>query len=480
MNPQLSTLINTQYKAPSTKTLKLSLDSLGVLKETVATPLGGLRTITASKSFEWLSNDLIITDTLKSIFTPETKEDNATEGRTKKKEIFGLSHGKKFGLILTDLIQNTKTKNIEMDIDEDLKKIESDLLSPFTENNEIKLGQDVYLDVLTKFKKQLDNIKLGINEEISDIQNPQNDNNLYRSPSDEAIEKADNARLKVLSDVFGGKEDKDRKKNYIDDRFDKMPKSMQNLIKAIDLSYIELSSFSGKSKKDYINGWLKTAENLMAEEDYFRAQKIYHSILIVKPGHPLARVGIIHAQLGSGMVRSAVYNLRKLFVDHPELLKIKYKGSVIPTDQRMKEVRVNLEKLVKISRTNDAAIALAYIAFQGNSPKLISYALDIAQTQNPKDTLVFLLRKLWVEGDELKIKSKPKKVIAKPVVLIKEPVRQIAAPKSNPQKIKSKPVKPKSKDVPQKTIASKTTKPIKKKQKSNLEFLGGALDKKNI
>lgn len=469
-NPQSSTLLNAPISTPTSSTLQFILDKSGAVKETVASPLGGLRTISPYNNFKWLSNDLEVTNRIKNIFEHDDKKDVTDDVRSKN--TLGLSHGKNFGIELTKFIQGNDSTESQKKIKTKIDKIEFDLFAPSLNSEKVKPGDDVYVDVLSKFKKQLDDIKSGGNKSLEDIQISQNDETLHTPPSKEAIEKVVDIRQKILNELLGADNQIENFTDPLENKFNAIPEPMKNLIKAIDLTDIKLSTFSGKSKSNYINQWLKKAETLIAEEDYFRAQKVYHSILTVKPGHPLARVGIIHAQLGSGMVRSAVFNLRKLFVDHPELLKARYTGNVIPTKERMKEIRVKLEKIVKYAKSNDAAIALAYIAFQGNSPKLTKFALDIAQSQNPNDTLVLLLRKLWIK-EASAIKAVPKvKANALPTPETKPELKinlQIK-PLLKPQHSKKIEVKTK------KHTKKITPKLIKKKQQSNLELLGGSLD----
>ena len=409
-----STLIRKSQLARITaNTINFYADSQGTIKETIASPLVGVRSITAYKTFKWLSDDLNVNKQLNSYINKKEKDKQIN------KRVY--SHGKIFGLELTKMISEKNiSKENKKKLEQSISNIEKQLLQPISKYKTDQKNKDVYVDILSEFKEKLDNYQ---KQKKQNTQEQPESKSIYQQPSPQQRYKAKQDKILNSKSAYGLK----KTEKYIDPlekNFSHLPLAMKNFINALDNTHIKISKFSTKKSNALINQWFQKAEKYMLNQEYFRSQKIYQSILNIKPGHPLARVGLINAQFGAGLIKSATRNLRELLVDHPELITVKYSGQVIPSPRRMRQIKNNIEKQIKNNKSNATAIALAYIAYQGNAPKLTQYALDIAQTKNPKDTLVSLLQRLWIQNKKIENKKKPKKIIK-------------TKPKANPKKMQS-------------------------------------------
>ena len=129
---------------------------------------------------------------------------------------------------------------------------------------------------------------------------------------------------------------------------------------------------------------------------YFDAETQFRRALQASPGQPLASVGLIHAQLGAGLLRSAGMNLRELLEKHPELISARYDARLLPDRERLEAVRKDLEAMARGSAQSDAGLLLAYLGHQLSQSELVQYGLDLEQVSNVRDPLVLLLRRAWL------------------------------------------------------------------------------------
>lgn len=193
------------------------------------------------------------------------------------------------------------------------------------------------------------------------------------------------AKLKTQVDDEQGEEDKQRQV------------ALDRLMNVLDYDMPGVKTFAGNGKTR-INELLRSAEQHLAMGRHFDAEEDYQFVLIGMPGHPMARVGVIHSQLGAGMLRSASVNLRGLFERHPEMIATRYDAKTLPTADRLVWARQQIEKMIRKSEHDDPALLLAYLGYQTHQDELVTYGLDLAQARNPLDPLNVLLRRIWLES----------------------------------------------------------------------------------
>lgn len=142
----------------------------------------------------------------------------------------------------------------------------------------------------------------------------------------------------------------------------------------------------------------KKAEADMAAGKFLNAERTYRQIRIDAPENPLGQSGLIHAQLGAGMVRSAAYNLRGLFESHPELIGTRYGENLLPSAERLEWLRGELQRMIDANSSSlDPGLMMAYLGYQVESRQLIRYGLAIAEEAAPLDPLIPVLRRIWLD-----------------------------------------------------------------------------------
>ncbi len=165
-----------------------------------------------------------------------------------------------------------------------------------------------------------------------------------------------------------------------------------------DLSYdVRLETLVAE-REGRLNTLFQEAEDAMAAGRFLNAERNYRQIRLEAPDNPLAEAGMIHAQLGAGMVRSAAFNLRTLFEDHPELIATRYGQNLLPPADRLDWLRQELQRMIDAEASNlDPGLMMAYLGHQVESRQLVRYGLAIAEDASPLDPLLPVLRRIWLD-----------------------------------------------------------------------------------
>ncbi len=168
----------------------------------------------------------------------------------------------------------------------------------------------------------------------------------------------------------------------------------------------------GAETRDLYTEHMRTGERLIASERYFDAEERFARALAINPGDPSAQIGRIHAQLGAGLVLSASVNLRTLMMSNPELIGVKYAGTLLPAPERVDLLIDSLrnragllkaagegEEDVPVRRS--AALLLAYLGYQNQRPDIIREGLDAYESFGADDDRRFanIVRQVWLEGE---------------------------------------------------------------------------------
>ncbi len=168
-----------------------------------------------------------------------------------------------------------------------------------------------------------------------------------------------------------------------------------------DLTYDVRLDTLAADREGRVDELFQQAEEQMASGQYLDAERSYRLVMVQAPDNPLAQVGLIHAQLGSGLIRSAAFNLRNLFEEHPELIATRYGEKLLPPADRLEWLRGELQRMVDADSSSlDPGTMLAYLGHQVESRQLVRYGLAIAEEASPRDPLVAVLRRIWLEGGE--------------------------------------------------------------------------------
>jgi len=142
---------------------------------------------------------------------------------------------------------------------------------------------------------------------------------------------------------------------------------------------------------------VRLAETALSEGRYFDAESWFEVALYYTPEHPLARAGLVNAQLGAGKFRSAALGLRRLFEAHPELINTRYESSLMPRADRLALVADELTAMFnQAGATVEAGLLLAYIGHLTDHRDLIVQGLDELESKQPDDLLTDVLRRVWL------------------------------------------------------------------------------------
>ena len=172
--------------------------------------------------------------------------------------------------------------------------------------------------------------------------------------------------------------------------------AVERVLGTLNYDLPRLESFAGQ-QRTRLNEYLRQAEQDMAEGKYFDAEENYRLVLIAQPGHPMARVGRIHAFIGAGMMDSAAKQLRSLLEDHPELIATRYDAKLLPAPERLRWAVEQLQSMLRSSKSSASGILLAYMGYQLEQRPLVEYGLDLAQARDPLDPLNTVLRRIWLD-----------------------------------------------------------------------------------
>jgi hypothetical protein len=287
-------------------------------------------------------------------------------------------------------------------LDERVAQIRASMFSPLAAS--YTPGEDAYLDLLAQVRRNQD-VAAG-REPRDDAEQPvkpepeRASRSVLREPTPEEQQRARLAKLNADRALRGlppiespatqpaPAPAEDRRRPAAKDEAEKLLESLED-------GSPRLKTLAG-TRDDRFNAMMRRAESDLAAGRYFDAEERYRQAVQTLPNNPLGAVGVVHAQLGSGLVRSAAFNLRSLFERHPEVIGVRYEANLLPPPQRLEWVRTQCEQMLRNSMRQEPALMLAYLGFQTNSPGLTRYGLDLADARQPGDPLVVVLRRVWL------------------------------------------------------------------------------------
>jgi len=173
--------------------------------------------------------------------------------------------------------------------------------------------------------------------------------------------------------------------------------ALAQLLEALSQDTTPVGTLAG-DKETRLNTLMRQAERELAAGRYFAAESIYRQI-VTNAGdqQPLARVGLVHSQLAAGMIRSAGQNMRELFAKHPELIGVRYESNLLPPRERLTWLQQELQRAIdRDSKSGEPGLLLAYLGYQADSSRLMRYGLTVAQSHAPRDTLLPIVRQIWL------------------------------------------------------------------------------------
>lgn len=153
-------------------------------------------------------------------------------------------------------------------------------------------------------------------------------------------------------------------------------------------------------REDRFNELMRTAEERLANREYFWSERRFQRALRIIPDHPFALAGVAHAQLGAGLYLPSAFTLRRLLIKHPEMIDVHYAKTLLPDQNRMfkavSELQLRLKEKIEV---DSHGFLLAYIGHQLDNQKLIEEGLTQMASIPHDPTFIELLQSIWTEED---------------------------------------------------------------------------------
>ncbi len=219
------------------------------------------------------------------------------------------------------------------------------------------------------------------------------------APTAQQVTEAERAYDDIMKEIYG-EDYKTRRKASPSQSADQTEATEGEAGSAIDQLNYDLPRIKtlASDKKTRIDEMTREAEAALANGKYLTAENRYRQILLDTNNDPLPQAGLIHAQLGAGMFRSAGNNLRALFQQHPELIAARYDAKLLPPQERLEWIQQELQSVISQGEGGkDAPLLIAYLGYQANSKQLVRYGLALAQSKSPRDPLLLVVREIWLD-----------------------------------------------------------------------------------
>ncbi|MAO20093.1 MAG: hypothetical protein CMJ35_12255 [Phycisphaerae bacterium] len=168
----------------------------------------------------------------------------------------------------------------------------------------------------------------------------------------------------------------------------------------------------GAQSRDLYSEHIIAGQRLISSGRYFDAEERFTHALSIKPRDVVAQQGRLHAQIGAGMLLSASVNLQALYSAHPELITTRYAEGVLPSNERVDILKVQLAERAGIIepkiRTRaiegdrvrvSAGMLLAYLSYQSKDQENIESGLQVVRELGSDSDRRFasLLAQLWLD-----------------------------------------------------------------------------------
>ncbi len=162
---------------------------------------------------------------------------------------------------------------------------------------------------------------------------------------------------------------------------------------AAALRHGQLIDHYGTDNPSRFNELLVSAEQRLADGEYFWAERRFGRALRFTPGHPLATAGMAHAQIGAGLFVPAALTLQQLMRSNPEMIDVQFEQALLPSRIRLDLAITRMRGLIsRIDRDRDLrGFLLAYLGHQLDEPALVVEGLE-AMDESP---MRLLLQEVW-------------------------------------------------------------------------------------
>jgi hypothetical protein len=143
-----------------------------------------------------------------------------------------------------------------------------------------------------------------------------------------------------------------------------------------------------------------SAAKKLSSGDYLRAERRFNRALRLVPGHPLARAGLGHAQLGAGLYLSSALTLQTLLAFQPEMIDTDFAAKLLPAPEDLdRAISMLNDRLQGDADLDRYGFLLAYIGHQLDRPSLVSTGINAMRQANADEDFVALLEQVWAPAE---------------------------------------------------------------------------------
>jgi len=159
---------------------------------------------------------------------------------------------------------------------------------------------------------------------------------------------------------------------------------------------------AGSSDAQAADGYTRLGQEALAAGRFGLADQMFQSALSRTPTNVLAKAGDIHATMGLGLLMSAGADLRAFFIDHPEMIPVRYDAAVLMPRGRADRLAEMITS--DLDRPDgpllpDSGLMLAYLGRQFDNGAWLTRGLTAmaAQTRNDPSgaELHTILSQVW-------------------------------------------------------------------------------------
>jgi hypothetical protein len=150
------------------------------------------------------------------------------------------------------------------------------------------------------------------------------------------------------------------------------------------------------------DGYTRLGQEALTEGHFGLADQLFQSAISRAPGNALAQAGRIHATMGLGLLLTAGNDLRNYFVEHPEMIPVRFGDTLLvprPRAERLAGMLITDLDQVDGPLLANGGLTLAYLGRQFDNPVWLTKGLDSMAIQTKDDKqgteLMSLLRRVW-------------------------------------------------------------------------------------
>jgi hypothetical protein len=175
-------------------------------------------------------------------------------------------------------------------------------------------------------------------------------------------------------------------------------------VKALREMNIKLETLvpAGATDAQATDAYTRLGQEALSSGHFGLADQMFQSALSRNQGNTLALAGRINSVMGLGLLMTGGSDLRNFYVDHPEMIPVRFEASLLMPRSRADSLADMLTADIgrgDASLLNNSGLTLAYLGRQFDNNAWLTKGLDTMTLQTKDDPqgtqLVAILRKVW-------------------------------------------------------------------------------------